>query len=170
MDADERQMQNRQYPVEEDICLQRRIWRFERLGWYVLVLIVVMTLCGLFSNGLLSTTTVASQQRDLIVKYERFHRSGAVNTMVIKSHGEPGAVHTLLIGSAQLEGFAIDSIQPQPIRSAGTRNGLKLTLPGDDHGDSILYLAWRSDGVGLYDGKISVEGGGEVPIIQFIYP
>jgi hypothetical protein len=45
MDADERQMQSRLYPVEEDIRLQRRIWRFERLGWYVLVLISQSKLC-----------------------------------------------------------------------------------------------------------------------------
>jgi hypothetical protein len=69
-----------------------------------------------------------------------------------------------------MEGFSIDSIQPQPVSSAGTRQGLRLTLAGDDHGDSTLYLAWRSDGLGLFKSGIGIEGGGKVSLNQFIYP
>jgi hypothetical protein len=171
MNAYEHQeMQDRRHPVDEDIALQRRIWRFERVGWYVLVAVVLLTLCGLFSHGLLSSTSVTSAQGDLTVEYERFHRGGGVNTMVIRSHGEPGKAHTIILGNAIMEGFSIDSIQPQPASSAGTRQGLKLALTGDDHGDSTLYLAWRSDGLGLFKSSIGIEGGGEVSINQFIYP
>jgi hypothetical protein len=170
MNAHDQEMQDRRHPVDEDIALQRRIWRFERVGWYVLVAVVLLTLCGLFSHGLLSSTTVTSAQGDLTVEYERFHRSGGVNTMVIRSHGEPGKLHTVTLGNATMEGFSIDSIQPQPVRSAGTRQGLRLTLSGDDHGDSTLYLAWRSDGAWLFKSAIGIEGGGEVSINQFIYP
>jgi hypothetical protein len=170
MNAYEQEMQDRRHPVDEDIALQRRIWRFERVGWYVLVAVVLLTLCGLFSHGLLSSTSVTSAQGDLTVEYERFHRGGGVNTMVIRSHGEPGKAHTIILGNAIMEGFSIDSIQPQPASSAGTRQGLKLALTGDDHGDSTLYLAWRSDGLGLFKSSIGIEGGGEVSINQFIYP
>lgn len=170
MNAHDQEMRDRRHPVDEDIALQRRIWRFERVGWYVLVAVVLLTLCGLFSRGLLSATTVISPQKDLTVEYERFHRSGGMNSMVIRSRGEPGKPHTVVLGNAMMEGFSIDSIQPQPISSAGTHQGLKLTLTGDDRGDSTLYLAWRSDGLGLFKSRISVEGGGQVSINQFIYP
>jgi hypothetical protein len=166
----DQEMQDRRHPVDEDIALQRRIWRFERVGWYFLVVVVLLTLCGLFSHGLLSSTTVTSAQKDLTVEYERFHRSGGVNPMIIRSRGAPGKSHTIILGSAMMEGFSIDSIQPQPVSSAGTRQGLRLTLTGDDQGDSTLYLAWRSDGLGMFKSGISVEGGGQVSINQFIYP
>jgi len=164
------EMRDRQYPVEEDIGLQRRIWRFERVGWYALIAIVALTLCGLFSHGWLSTVSVTSQRQDLVVEYERFHRSGGVNSMVIHSRGAPGMPHVLVIGSAMLEGFSVDSMQPQPIASAGTRQGLRLTLMGDAQGESALYLAWRSEGLGLVNSQIGIEGGGSVSLTQFIYP
>jgi len=166
----DQEMQDRRHPVDEDIALQRRIWRFERVGWYFLVVVVLLTLCGLFSHGLLSSTTVTSAQNDLTVKYERFHRSGGINAMIIHSRGAPGRSHTIILGNTMMVGFSIDSMQPQPVSSAGTDHGLRLTLTGDDHGDSTLYLAWRSDGLGMFQSGISVEGGGQVSINQFIYP
>ena len=170
MKSDDNQMQDRRYPVEEDLALQRKIWRFERIGWYALVVIVALTLCGLFSHGPLSTTTAVSTSKDLVVEYERFHRNGGVNTMVIHSHGEPGRPQTVVIGEAMMKGFSIDSMQPQPLSSAASEKGLRLTLASDDDGGSTLYLAWRSDGTGLYTSRISVQGGGEVSLTQFIYP
>ncbi|SDJ26982.1 hypothetical protein ABDX87_28365 [Pseudomonas abietaniphila] len=170
MNAHDQEMQNRRHPVDEDIALQRQIWRFQRVGWYALVAVVLLTLFGLFSHGLLSSTTATSAQKDLTVDYERFHRSGGVNAMVIHSRGEPGKPHTVVLGNAMMQGFSIDSIQPQPVSSAGTRQGLRLTLIGDGNGESVLYLAWRSDGLGLYESDISVEGGGHVSFNQFIYP
>lgn len=170
MNALDGEMLDRRHPVEEDIALQRRIWRIERIGWYVLVVVVVLTLCGLFSHGLLSSAVASSATKDLVVEYERFHRSGAVNTMVIHSRGKPGETHTVVIGKAMMEGFSIDSIQPQPRTSSGNGQGLRLTMEGDAQGESSLYLGWSSNGLGLYESKIAVEGGGDVSITQFIYP
>jgi hypothetical protein len=45
MNDDERV--SRRHPVEEDMPMQQRVWRFERVGWYALVLIVLM---GTFSS------------------------------------------------------------------------------------------------------------------------
>lgn len=170
MDNRRDELQDKCYPVEEDLKLQLQIWRFERIGWYALVVVVLMTLLGLFSHGILSSTTATSSTSDLAVEYERFHRNGAVNKMVIHSKGKPGQAHTLFIGGAMLDAFSIDSMQPQPVSSIGNRKGLKLTLTADAQGESALYLAWRSDGIGLFKSKIAIEGGGEVLITQFIYP
>lgn len=170
MNAQDNEMLDRRHPVEEDIALQRRIWRIERIGWYVLLVVVVLTLCGLFSHGLLSSAVASSKTKDVVVEYERYHRSGAVNTMVIHTRGKPREVHTVVIGKSMMEGFSIDSIQPQPKSSSGNEQGLRLTMEGDAHGESSLYLGWTSNGLGLYHSKIAVEGGGEVSITQFIYP
>lgn len=45
---------SRRDPVREDMALQRKVWRFERWGWYGLLLLVALTLGGLFSKGPLS--------------------------------------------------------------------------------------------------------------------
>ncbi|MEQ7920353.1 hypothetical protein ABQX22_14255 [Xanthomonas sp. WHRI 1810A] len=170
MSLQDQEMQNRQHPVAEDFQLQRKVWRFQRVGWYVLLGVVVLTLLGVFSRGPLSSLTAVSTQGDLTVDYERFHRGGGANSMVIHTTGLPGTPVTLLISKAMLEGFSIESIQPQPLRSMGTPDGLSLTVPADKQGRATLYLSWRSSGIGLFNSDISRVGGGHVPITQFIYP
>ncbi|MDH0747819.1 hypothetical protein N5D61_15895 [Pseudomonas sp. GD03842] len=165
-----REMHDREYPVDEDIALQRKIWRFERIGWYGLLAVVVLTLLGLFSHGPLSSTQVSSARHDLEVSYERFHRNGATNTLIIRSHGQPGAVHVLVIAPSLLEGFSVDSLQPQPVHSSGSSTGLRLTVQADAQGESVTYLGLRADGIGLYSSTLRIDGGGEVLLKQFIYP
>jgi hypothetical protein len=170
MSVTEQEMQDREHPVREDIQLQRKVWRFQRVGWYVLLAVVVLTLLGLFSRGPLSTLSSTSSQGDLTVEYERFHRNGGANDMVIRVKGLPDQPITLLISSAMMEGFSIESIQPQPISSVGTLEGLSLKTQADDHGQATLYLSWRSSGLGVFKSRISVVGGGHIPVTQFIYP
>jgi hypothetical protein len=166
----EHEMKDREHPVAEDIQLQRKVWRLQRVGWYVLLAVVILTLLGLFSRGPLSSLVAISESRDLTVEYERFHRSGGSNSMIIRTQGWPDQAVTVLIGKAMLEGFSIDSIQPQPMTSAGTSDGLALTLMADKDGDATLYLSWRSSGVGLFKSEVGIVGGGHIPVIQFIYP
>jgi len=166
----EHEMKDREHPVAEDMQLQRKVWRFERVGWYVLLTVVILTLLGLFSRGPLSSLVTVSDPGDLTVEYERFHRSGGSNSMIIRTQGNPDQAVTLMIGRAMLEGFSIDSIQPQPLTSTGTSDGLALTLMADNRGDATLYLSWRSSGLGLIKSEIAIVGGGHIPVNQFIYP
>lgn len=166
----EEEMKNRERPVAEDMRLQRKVWKLERVGWYALLALVILTLLGVFSRGPLSSLKTVSAQGDLTVDYERFYRSGGSNPMIIHTQGRPDQPVTLMISKAMMEGFSIDSIQPQPITSTGTSDGLSLTLPADKHGHATLYLSWRSNGVGLFKSQISIVGGGQIPITQFIYP
>jgi hypothetical protein len=166
----EQEMQDREYPVSEDISLQRKLWKFQRSGWYVLVTVVILTLLGLFSRGPLSTLETVSEQGDLTVQYERFHRSGGANTMVVQATGQPGKDVSLLISKPMLDGFSVESIQPQPVSSMGSPQGLSITFPADKSGQVTVFISWRSNGIGLFKSQISVVGGGQIPVNQFIYP
>lgn len=164
------EMENRQDPVEEDFAFQRRIWRFERVGWYLLLTIVALTLCGLFSRGPLSSMREVSPKGSLSVEYERFHRNGSVNTMVIRARGPTDGPLTIVLGKAMMEGFSVESMQPQPAAAAAGPQGVRLTLAADEHGESSLYITWRSDGLGSFNSEVAIEGGEELSIFQFIYP
>lgn len=166
----DQQMQNRQHPVAEDIRLQRKVWRFERAGWYVLLVVVVLTLAGLFSKGPLSDVQAISPEGDLDIDYERFHRNGSAYGMVIRARGQPSQPVSILISHPMMDGFSIESIQPQPERSMGTTDGLRLTTPADEQGRATLYITWRSEGVGRFKSTVSIPGGGQIVINQFIYP
>ncbi|HKS12719.1 MAG TPA: hypothetical protein VJS90_06725, partial [Pseudomonas sp.] len=79
----------RQYPVSEDMRMQRRVWRFERLGWYGLLVVVGLTLAGLFGNGPLSDRTANSADGRVQVEYARFSRNGAGEQLRIRVKGRP---------------------------------------------------------------------------------
>lgn len=49
---------------------QQRVRRFERVGWYALVLIVLLALAGWFANGPLSDARVASEDGRVQVEYQ----------------------------------------------------------------------------------------------------
>lgn len=85
--------------------------------------------------------------------------------MIVQAKGQPGKGVT-----PSLDGFSIESIQPQPVSSMGSPQSLSLTLPTGKSGQVTIFISWRSNGIGLFKSQISVIGGGHVPLTQFIYP
>ncbi|AZF04924.1 hypothetical protein [Pseudomonas sp. R5-89-07] len=163
-------LHSRDYPVREDMPQQRRIWRFERLGWYGLVVLIVLTLAGLFSKGPLSTTEVRSANGQLRVEYQRFLRNGSSDALVIHMQGVAGKPLELEINGELLQGFNVEMLQPQPLKASTAGEGVKLWTLTDDQGRATLHLTLRSDGVGSFDTQVSLANGATVDVSQFIYP
>lgn len=161
---------SRQFPVREDMAFQNKVWRFERVGWYVLVLLVILTLLGLFSRGPLSSRELQSRDGSLGVEYEAFHRNGSTNAMVIRLKGQPNAVLEVELGGDWLEGFEVQALQPAPIHSAGAGQGMTLRVQADERGQASLHLSLLGEGLGTYHSRIAISGGAAVSFNQFIFP
>ena len=161
---------SRQFPVREDMAFQHRVWRFERVGWYVLVLLVILTLLGLFSRGPLSSRELHNRDGSLGVEYEAFHRNGSSNPMIIRLKGQPNAVLEVELGGDWLEGFEVQTLQPTPVRSAGAGQGMTLWVQADERGQASLHLSLLADGLGTYHSRIAVFGGATISFNQFIFP
>lgn len=95
---DEDELASRHHPVEEDMRMQQRVWRFERVGWYALVLVVLLGLAGLFGNGPLSDAQVMSEDGRVHVEYQRLSRSGTTDNLRITVRGTAGEPVMLLLG------------------------------------------------------------------------
>ncbi|AZF36961.1 hypothetical protein C4J88_2178 [Pseudomonas sp. R4-39-08] len=163
-------LHSRNYPVREDMPLQRKVWRFERLGWYGLVVLIVLTLAGLFSKGPLSTTEARSADGQLRVEYQRFLRNGSSDALVIHLQGAARKPLEVEINGELLQGFNVEMLQPQPLKASAAGEGVKLWTLSDDQGRATLYLSLRSDGVGNFDTRVSLANGATVDVSQFIYP
>ncbi|WP_458130459.1 hypothetical protein [Pseudomonas sp. R3-41] len=161
---------SRQFPVREDMVFQHKVWRFERVGWYVLVLLVILTLLGLFSRGPLSDRELYSSDGSLGVEYQAFHRNGSANAMTIRLKGQPNAVLEVELGGDWLEGFEVQALQPPPMRSAGAGQGMTLWIQADKQGQASLYLSLLGEGFGTYHSRIATPGGATVSFKQFIFP
>src|SRR5262245_27034078 len=64
---------SRQYPVQEDMAFQRRMWIVQRIGWALLGIISLAALCGPFGYGILSKRTATGAE--MSIEYERFERA-----------------------------------------------------------------------------------------------
>lgn len=161
--------QERHYPVQENLHVQRRQWALERVGIWILGALVALTVAGLFAKGPLSHAEAASEDGRLQVTWQRFLRNGATSTLVVDVHGAGPKARVELLGEL-LEGSTLESLQPQPAasRTAGG-NGLALDVKADEQGRVRLFLSLRADGVGLFRSQVRV-GDRQVPVTQFIYP
>lgn len=167
LDPDERQ--SRCVPVKENMRVQQRFWFIEQLGCVLLPAIILLTLLGMFSNGLLSDTVRASPGNDLQVHYERFLRNGATTLMVIEAHHAGDAPVQITLTGEPLDNTTLESLYPQPLASASLHDGLVFTVQPDATGHARLYLSLRAEGVGLFGSSVGVAGE-TVSLRQFIYP
>lgn len=161
---------SRTYPVQEDMPLQVKVWAAERVGWYLLCLLMLLSLAGLFGTGPLSWTDKASVNGTLSAQYEVFERNGASSEMTIKAKADnDGKVVRLTIDGDLLEAVTIESIQPQPVTTESFNKGLRLELKPDGNGWATAYLAIRPYGFGR--SRTTVRSGDQVvELRQFIYP
>ncbi|MNJ28913.1 hypothetical protein D3C77_234680 [compost metagenome] len=161
---------SRQYPIKENMPLQRRVWRFERIGWYVLLLIVSVALAGAFGNGPLSRGEVVSQDERIRVSYQRLSRSGTRDNLQITVRAAPSEQVTLILGGALFREASIETMQPQPEEAASQRGDIALHLGADAEGLATLYLVLRTDHVGTLEGHIGLGSSSALHVSTFYYP
>ena len=169
-DARRTDYHSREYPVREDMAYQVKVWRFERWGWYILVILVLLALLGLFSRGPLSSREDHGIDGKIRVQYEMFHRNGTSTPMKLSVLGPPDATVELELSGELLDGFTIETLQPEPIRASSAGEGMKLWLQTDAQGRATLYLTLRGDGLGLFHSRIASPGAAPVNLNQFIFP
>ncbi len=170
MKLTEDEARSRSEPVQENMPVQQRLWRSESQGLWWMLAVVLLTLLGLFSHGLLSTTHQVSAQGQLRVDYERFLRNGASSSMTIELHGQPGSELALNIEGELLDGLSVEGITP-PAEHAATysQSGMQLKLKADATGTARVHLEIRADGLGRYH-SLMAAGEQRLELNQFIYP
>jgi hypothetical protein len=169
-DSAEDDLLPRSQPIQEDMALQRKVWRFERVGWYALVVIVLLTLAGLFSRGPLSTRDISSADGSLRVEYQRFLRNGATDSLTLHLRGGARQLLEVEIAGELLQGFSVQALQPEPLKASSAGAGIRLWLRADADGQARLYLTLLGTGVGFYDSRIRLADHPPLSISQFIYP
>ena len=76
MSAAERELQ-----VERDPDFQRRDWRFQRIGWGLMIAVIVAAFAGLLGGGPIAHRRIASADSSLVIEYDRIIRYAAASSM-----------------------------------------------------------------------------------------
>lgn len=151
---------------------QQREWRVERIGWVLMLLLILASLLGLLGGaGPLSSTTDGSAD-GLEVSYNRFAQMLEATTLQVHVSID-GAADTLRLWLSQsyLDSTRIESISPEPASIEVAEGRLifnfELAAPVQET-DIVFHL--NPELPGLKQGAIGVEGGSSVELSQFVYP
>ena len=157
--------------IEQDQGFQRRQWRFERIGWSIMLLVALVALLGGFGRGPIADATVGDGP--LRVGYARIDRVHAPGVLRISLGPEAtGADQVLIwIESAYLDEVEIVGISPEPseMRVGSERTVWAFTVekpgqPVEITVDVEHQRPWRREA------HLGVVDGPEVDFGQFIFP
>lgn len=159
--------------LEQDIEYQKHAWRFERIGWVAMALIVLLGLLGGFGTGPISGATAGDPDGPLAVEYERFVRhtgEASLSIQVAADQVVDGMVE-IWIDATYLEGFELQqiSVEPEEVRLDGER--VIYAFAAEDPQSSLtLTFSIQPQEIGRYAGEVGIVDGSQVTFRQFSYP
>ena len=157
--------------VDQDLGHARSLWRVQRAGGVIMLLIVLGAILGLFGHGPLANGQVRTD--GLTVDYDRFARHGATSSL--RAEAAPrllrGDTLKLWLTRKYLDGLEIESVIPEPER-VETRGDLVLFtfMTADRSAPTRITFNMRPDEYWSERARAGIDGGGSVSFRQFIYP
>ena len=159
--------------IEVDESWTRREWTVERVGWMMMLLILVAGSLGAFGEGLLSRGEASEYGLPLRVEYERVARHGSPATLGIAlgPGAAPGGVARLWVDRRYAETMEFKYIVPEPESTWVTRDRLGFAIRVPNPADSaFVTLALEADVVGSREVRIGLEGHPGVRFRQLVLP
>lgn len=158
--------------VERDLDFQRRDWRFQRIGWALMMAVIIAAFAGLLGGGPFANRRIASPDSSLVVEYDRFIRYAATSEMRLQVRAS----------SASKDGLTRLWFD----RAAATAMHLESSVPEVDRtemrGDSVIYpfragarsftvlLRMRAQHRGALTMTIGLVGHPPVVLRQYVLP
>lgn len=159
--------------IGEDRPFQERYWRAQRIGWIGFALIVAAGLAGLTGKGG-PFARAAVTTAEGAVHYPRITRWETDDDIRIALSPDLGSEIHIDIGSAFARTFALEDIEPAPVRSFVTGEGYRFvftSLPPPPIGERIITLHVRtlrpSAGADL---NIRINGGRPLKFSPVVLP
>jgi hypothetical protein len=158
--------------IEQDLQFQRRDWRAQRVGWIVMLLLILGTLAGAFGRGPLAHASAGNESAPLRVDYDRLVRHQADAELVLHlAAGAAAGRARILLDSALLEAIRIERFTPEPDSETATPAGVvfefgvdSITAPFD------IRLDHRATGYWRERGTIALGDHPPLQLDFFVYP
>ncbi len=154
---------NDEIAVGEDLKFQRRWWRFEKIAWSFLALLVVLSAIGIFGRGPLSGAKKQSADGALRVDYDWVERFGTPTIMTL--HFSPSALHDgvirIWVSDSVIKALGNQRVIPQPATSVTGDGGIAYAFPSAGKPSSIEFSLEPAK-VGRHRFTIRLLGSGTV--------
>lgn len=159
--------------INEDLRFQRREWKAERVGWSVLVAVILIAGAGVFGHGPISWTSATTPGDALRVDYERFGRRGGPQALVVEVSPSQadGGEWQVEVTREYLAGFDVDAITPEPDSVESTDRTVRYTFSQAQPSASLkAKFSVTPSTLWSTTGSVSVAGGPAIQFRQFFFP
>ncbi len=161
--------------VDQDIGFQRRFWAIQRIGWLVVMALVVAAILGLLGPGLLSTGAKATNENAnlSIEEHERFVRY--MSPTELRMQLDPGAATEgearVWLDRKYMEGFQVQHVTPQPesVEAGPDAYTYVFAVEELDQPTAVTFNL-QPQKIGVLQGQAGLEGEEPVSFTQFVYP
>ncbi|HRO43539.1 MAG TPA: hypothetical protein PL009_11945 [Flavipsychrobacter sp.] len=150
--------------VEEDISFVRKELVFQRVGWFVMFVVLALGCVGLFGTGILSHRTEATANAK--IEYERFLRFDNKTQLIFRINNANSST-TIGIPINYLSKFIVEKITPEPHIQRQTNGSMFY----DFHtaGSSEIRMLVKPITTGNYKANIAVNRD-VIQLTHFVYP
>lgn len=158
----------------QNIAFVEREWTASRIGIVAMVLIVLMSLAGVFSVGPVSWAARSEPESGMTLRYEKLVRRGGPTELQVSLPGalaDGSGTVSLWISDEYLELVTIEKVVPQSHKATSTSSGVlydfPIAGPAEDL-DVTFSITPRS--IWLRTGSLGLVDGDRIDFRQFFYP
>lgn len=144
-----------------------RNWRFQRVSWIAMAIVIFAALGGGLGRGPLAR----AQRRvgPVEVGWERVTRHGAPTSITLTLHRAERDIVDFFINASFLEAMKMDELVPSP-RSMSIQGDRVICSISILDTPAKVRLSFRPDGLGLRRATVGVTGSSEVQLWMFVLP
>ena len=147
-------------------------WRFERLGWAALALVLLCGVVGVFGDGAVAAASSRSADGAATLRHDRIIRRDAPSMMALHLAAAPSADSVVVVSLTEDYVAAVDveRVVPEPllVRASSGRVEYHL-LRLEPSRPMVVRFAMRANATGLYHAALGV-GGRMLTFRQLVLP
>lgn len=156
----------RELELDQDPLFQRANWRFERIGWAAMAILLLAAGLGLFGKGPLSHATVSTANAHL--SYQRFSHWESPERLAFSVQTQ--ADQTILrLSRTYLERVWVEDITPAPIATRALPEWIEFRFQ-TGRGHAAIAFHIQPQAFGLQRARFVVDDGAPATFWQFVYP
>lgn len=145
-------------------------WRWQRVGWILLAVLVIAALAGVLGDGPLSSTQLSSSDGALQASFDRFlHRSDPAVIVLRVSAEMRSKSLRVHVGSAFLRRVRILRITPEPQSEIARQEGIDFLFESAGAPADITFH-FEPEEWGPLQSDFALDAGSQVSVEQFVYP
>lgn len=159
--------------LESDPAFQRGMWTIQRVGWGVMLGVMVAALLGLLGRGPLSRTYKVHPDSPLAIEYERFGRASSPDRLrvYLLPGSSRGGEARLAIGREFFESVEEVEVEPTPLRVEAGGGWLRYRFAATEPArPTVVSLRYKPNRAGGITGRVALDGHAPFRFSQYVFP